>query len=187
MNDKSRARFLKLRQRADALELEAIELREEQARILERVSQAQRKLDADQAQATNEAMMSRQRDARKETIISRLIDALNELSPHIEAETGRILPERWREVVTDETLWLNLSHQFRQHDALLDSATQGTGATFTTPGTRPTFKVAPDGQSVSFIGGGGASSFASAFAAPLAGGPGASSHWVRTDDERRAR
>lgn len=191
MNEKTREKFLRLRQRADGLELDLIAARAETSAALGKVVAAEGRLNADAAARTHEAQQARQLATKRETMIARLIEVLNELAPHVEANTGRELPGRWREVVENEFLWADLARQFREADALLDATTSGTSVEFSTRSTRPTFRVAPDGQSVTFVGGGGASSFGGS-AHGTAGGSGGVIGWpivgrpLRTDDERRS-
>lgn len=98
MNDKTRAKFLKLRQRADELELELIEARKAQATAVADLERARRGIEGGKARATDDAMIARQQTARRETTIARLCQALDRFAPWPS-------PGHWRTIAESEALW----------------------------------------------------------------------------------
>jgi hypothetical protein len=102
MNEKNRIKFLKLRQRADQFELEALESEERLNKALDaaaaRVEKAERALADLQNTSTLGAMESRQKIARLESALNRALLTLERIASPPDGQS-------WRETVTNSEKW----------------------------------------------------------------------------------
>lgn len=104
MNEKNRIKLLKLRHRADEMELQLYNLRRienaEHEGMRRRALKAEQEIRERLGADANNAMIARQEKARAATRIARLCEILDRLAPRADDAT-------WLDVVSKEDLWLS--------------------------------------------------------------------------------
>jgi len=135
MNREDRRKLLKHRARADRLELELMSRRDGVADELDaagkRIAEAEENLSkviaarqAEDAKRANEAMMTRQADARMRTQFERLIEILNYVAPEFQG-----VEIDWRELVSNEGQWMKWRAAALHEELAIEFQTSGVSET----------------------------------------------------------